>query len=55
MFLVAKGGGPLLFGKTPYVVPADSGSMILQDINNTKPEQLDTFLGFSFLDFTATD
>lgn len=48
-------GGPLLSGKTPYVVRADAGSMTLQDINNTNPERLDTFLRFSFLASTATN
>lgn len=55
MFLIAKGGGALLFDKTLYVEHANSGSMILQDINNTNPEQLDIFLGFSFLDSNVTN
>lgn len=48
MLPVAKEGFSRL-GKVLCVVHADSGSMSLWDINNTDPEQLDSFLWFSIL------
>ena len=52
MLPVAKEGLSWL-GKTLGVVHADSGGVILQDINNTEPERLDISLWFSFLDPSA--
>ena len=55
MLRVAKEGLSWL-GITLDIVHADSGSVILHDINSTEPEQLDFFfffLPFSFLDPNA--
>lgn len=55
MLRVAKEGLSWL-GITLDMVHADSGSVILHDINSTEPEQLDFFfffLPFSFLDPNA--
>ena len=54
MLQVAKEGLSWL-GITLDTVHADSGSVILHDINSTEPEQLDFFFFFFFLPFSFLD